>query len=370
MALGEREESGYAEAPMVEMDAFAAPLEAAPGPLAEKRQAGPAAAAALDTEDVSVRVEEEPGERKRVYSGFCRLTVDDAEKTKEAIADIAEESGGYVESVHQRAIVVRVPAELFQVLFDRILGLGEVEHKSVETYDVTEFFRDQETRLIIAEKTRERLYALLDRTEDVEERLAILREIKRLTEEIERIRRTLDLLERQISFSRIVIELLARLPQVQIDRSSIPFRWIANLNPLYPSLGSPKRKIALNLSDNFAIFEKEEAFRAESAEGIRVRLGEAKNEPRGDSAFWQKAIAYHLSPFFESSEQLDIGSFKAILFISKDASPFSYLVGVLSSTEETLLPEVSVVEVFFPDQETTGKHLDSLRSAIGQVRRQ
>ena len=127
-------------------------------------------------------------ERKRVYSGYARLLVDIMDEEKKRITAVAEESGGYIESSYETAIVIRVPAEDFERIFREILSFGEVLRKSVETVDVTEYYEDLDTRLDIAAKTRERLYRLLEKTDDVEERLKILREIRRLTEEIERIR--------------------------------------------------------------------------------------------------------------------------------------------------------------------------------------
>jgi len=92
-------------------------------------------------------------ERKRIYSGYSRLMVDDVEEQKENISRIAEESGGYVESVYEGTIIIRIPAESFDTIFSAILKLGEIINKSIETYDVTEYFRDLSVRLEIAEKT-------------------------------------------------------------------------------------------------------------------------------------------------------------------------------------------------------------------------
>jgi len=334
---------------------------------ADLEMAQPSLMAAETTSLEPSRVEEHPAERKRVFSGFCKLLVDNIEETRTEIADLAEESGGYVEAVAERTVVVRVPADRFDEIFEFILGLGEVSHKSIETYDVTEFFRDQEIRLEIAGKTRERLYALLEKTTDVEERLRILREIKRLTEEIERIERSLELLQRRINLSRITVELTPRLPATGFDRGSIPFYWIASLNPLYPSLRNPKGRIELELSDEFAVFTEETAFRAESAEGTRIRIGSARNHPRGNTEFWGRALAYHLGPYYKTAEELDLGSFKAVLFTSKDPQPFSYLVAVSAEKDGKILPDLVILEIFFPDPRALQARLAGLKESVAQV---
>ena len=345
--------------------------ESEPAPQPPARAAEDTALFALTAaEDTSLepsRVEGQAAERKRVFSGFCTLLVDDVEETGTRIADLAEESGGYVETVAERTVVIRVPAERFDEIFGFILGLGEVSHKSIETYDVTEFFRDQETRLEIAVKTRERLYALLEQTTDVEERLEILREIKRLTEEIERIERSLELLQRRINLSRITVELTPRLPETDYDRGRIPFPWIANLNPLYPSLRNPPGGIELELGDDFAVFTEEAGFRAESAEGTRVRIGSARNHPRGNTEFWGEALAYHLGPFYKTAEELDLGSFKAVLFTSKDPEPFSYLVAVSAQKDEQILSDLLILEIFFPDSSALQERLSDLKQSVQQI---
>ena len=369
--MAEREEpAAYYEAGAAEK-ALAEP-EPAPAPHASVRadiaMVGPALTAADTASLEPSSAEEQPAERKRVFSGFCTLLVDDVEETRTRIADLAEESGGYVETVAERTVVIRVPAERFDEIFAFILGLGEVSHKSIETYDVTEFFRDQEIRLEIATKTRERLYALLEKTTDVEERLKILREIKRLTEEIERIERSLELLQRQINLSRITVELTPRLPETGYDRGRIPFPWISNLNPLYPSLRNPRGRIELELSEDFAVFSEEAGFRAESAEGTRVRIGAANNHPRGDTEFWGKALSYHLGPFYKTAEELDLGPFKAVLFTSKDPEPFSYLVSVSAEKDGQILSDLLIVEIFFPDRSALQERLSGLKESVTQIR--
>ncbi len=363
--LGGKEEASYPE----EAEADYA--------VSEKRMAGGADAPAAATAEREALGAEGPATgddsgraqetRKRIFTGFGKLLVDDVETGKREIAHIAEGNGGYVESVYQQTIIVRVPAERFQELFQRILEIGEIVYKSVETYDVTEYFRDQEARLRLAQKTRERLYALLDKTDDVDERLKILREIKRLSEEIERISLSLELLERQVAYSRITVELIARLPQARIDKGNIPFSWIANLDPLYPSLGDLKPKVSIQLGADFAVFEKEKRYRAESAEGTRIRIGSTRNDPRGDSEFWQKALLYHLGAFYKTARSQDLGPFRAVLFSSKDAEPFYYLVAVAADRQETIRKELIILEIFFPDKNVLDRRLESLQEAIREI---
>jgi hypothetical protein len=340
--------------------------------LAEPEAGGVERAAPPETKKTLVAsdtmVEEKPPaplaeERKRVYSGYAKIRVDSVEKWKNELFHIAETSGGYVESVHENTVVIRVPAEQFEDIFQRILNFGEVLDKREETFDVTEYFRDLETRISILQQTRTRLYALLEKTSDVEERVKILREIRRLTEEIEIIQGNLRLIEEQIAFSRITLELVSRLPQEEQQRDRIPFSWIAELDPLYVSLPDLKGGIELDLGDRFAVFTKEDAFRAESASGIRVRVGTTQNIPEGNNEFWQSALVYHLAPYYRSAEKLEAGPISTVVFTSKDAEAFFYLVGVYVEKKR-----IYVVEIFFPDEESMKKNRRSVLNALEGIK--
>ena len=323
-------------------------------------------AEAEEMEDSAAKPEPQQ-QRKKIYSGDATLVVDDVDIIKDQIADTAEKSGGYVEYSFETTVIIRVPAGQFDEIFAHILAMGDVEFKSIETVDVTDFFFDMQTRLELNTKTRERLYTLLQKTDDVDERVKILREIRRLTEEIERIQRSLELLEGRIAYSRISLELIPRLPVENDVRSSIPFSWIANLNPLYSTLGASSLNIDPDMGDDFAVFSSSPSFRAESPEGTRVRIGGTRNEPEGDGTFWQRALVYHLSPLYRSAEEMDIGPFSGVLFESKDAEPFYYYVGVSADSRESGQGRITVLELFFPDDDTRVKRLDTVSEVIEEA---
>jgi hypothetical protein len=302
-------------------------------------------------------------ERARIYSGWCRLVVDQLEQAKKELEQLAVSRGGYVESVSGAVVILRVPAARFPEAFAAVQKLGEVTGKAIETYDVTDALRDQETRLRLAERARERLYQLLEKTSDVQQRLAILREIRRLTEEIEQVRLSLELLKNQIALSRITVELQQRRPEGEARRMGIPFPWIAALQPLYPSLPRSAGKAVPSLSDDFAVFAKEKRYRAESPEGTRVRVGTTANSPRADEEFWQKALLFHLGPRYRRAEALEQGAFRGVLFTSKDAKPYSYLVAVRVQGELLF-----VFEAFFPDPEALGRRLAAVQEALGGMK--
>jgi len=341
----------------------------APAPATAAKQEAPASAPAMPLEVMGSEAvaappaasPEKPQERLRVYSGFGRLIVEDVDETKDKISRLAEDNGGYIEGVWENLIIIRVPKELFHALFQDILSFGEVDFKKIETVDVTEYVTDLTSRKEIAERTRERLYTLLEKTEDVEERLKILREIRRLTEEIEKIQNTLRSMETYITFSRIQMELQPRLSEDAGTGSGIPFPWIADLDPLYPALDALEVKPEVPLDETFAVFSQDKIFRAEDARGVRVRISRTKNTPKGDTEFWQEALIYHLSPFYAKARRVGFqeGALKGLLLASKDTDPFYYLLAQRVQGEY-----IVVFEAFFPDSEELEKTREAVFTAF------
>jgi hypothetical protein len=229
----------------------------------------------------------------------------------------------------------------------------------VSTADVTEQFLDLERRLQIATVSRDRLYELLERAEDSDERVSILREIRRLTEEIERLQTSLDSLSRLIQYSRITIQLIARIQTTQAMLLRVPFAWIASLSPLYATLGAASAPIPVTVPDDFALFDEGTQVHAESADGVRFRIGARENRPAGNVEFWQEAIRYHLGPLYSSAEPVEIGVFGGVRLESKDTDPFVYLIAMTVRDDELV-----VAEVFYPDLTAEEAHRSSVTEAL------
>lgn len=304
-------------------------------------------------------------DRKRIYNGSAGLIVDDRDAVRKELEALALETGGYIESSYADYLVLRVPAERFNETFETILLMGTVDFREISSWDVTDQFSDLSRRLDTAQKTRERLYALLERTKDAEERAAILREIGRLSEEIEALKQQKELLESRIAFSRISVTLIPRLQEGAMGRA-IPFGWIASLDPLSPVSGKLRARVVLEPGEGFAVFDRESIFMAEDADGNSLFISSVDNHPRGDGRFWQEALLFHLKDYYADAEPLTIPmggkEFSAVSFTSRDREPFSYTVGVLAEDDD-----LHILEIFAPH---AGTDLSDLMNAIagGQIR--
>ncbi|MDC7233925.1 MAG: DUF4349 domain-containing protein [Spirochaetales bacterium] len=337
----------YGEPSFAESEAPARLMKSEAAPLTAGDAGMNAAAPAEEADSAAPPTEKKKPGRKRIYNGSIGLIVDKTEDSRRELENMTLLRGGYVESSYSDYMVLRIPAEHFREVFNSILAMGKVRHQEISTWDVTEQFADTTRRLDTALQTRERLYALLERSTDAEERARILREIGRLSEEIESVKQQLSMMENRIAYSRITVSLEPRLTQAD-DRGSIPFDWIAWLDPLHPVSSRLKARVKINPGETFAVFEKERVYVAEDAEGTTLFLSSIDNNPRGDSLFWQKALSFHLSDYYKSAEPVSIAigdsEFLGIHFTSKDREPYQYITAVLEDGKT-----LHILEIFSPD---------------------
>ena len=144
------------------------------------------------------------------------------------------DSGGYLVQRGDRHITIRVPAKAFRPALDKVETLGDELHREVNVSDVTEEFSDLQIRLQNARAVRLRLEELLRQAANVEDALAVQKELERVTEEIERTLGRLKLLSELVAFSTITVRFEARPTDVVGSRVTLPFPWLHELG--LPSL--------------------------------------------------------------------------------------------------------------------------------------
>lgn len=213
-------------------EAFARESEV--GAPAADAPAPPALPAPAPAADAAVRpaVDADAGApRQVIYSAAFKVVVADVAGTLAAIRAHAEQLGGYLAEVNGAAITVRVPVARFADAVAFVERAGEVVDRQLRAQDVTEELRDLITHLDNDEKLRQRLQALLDKAEKVEDILKIEAELTRVTEEIDRTKGRLRYLEAQVAMSTVRVELNSPVPQrgQGSGGSPLPFNWIGEL---------------------------------------------------------------------------------------------------------------------------------------------
>ncbi|MCG3131573.1 MAG: hypothetical protein FLDDKLPJ_02377 [Phycisphaerae bacterium] len=207
-----------------------------PETLAGKDVAGAAGAASLPALMlVGVQDAAQAAAQKRivVYTAGLRVVVADIREAMDRAEALSASMQGYVQEIDGDRIVLRIPAERFDDALRQAEALGEVSHREVKALDVTEEYVDLDARLRSAEKLRDRLLALLEKTDDVKAMLEVERELGRVNEEIERLTGRMNALRNKVAYSAISItfERVASRTQTLAESRRLPFYWLHTLRP-------------------------------------------------------------------------------------------------------------------------------------------
>jgi len=171
--------------------------------------------------------------RQVIFNGHLTLEVADPDVAEASIRAAIDAAKGWIHRIRGAQFTLRVPAAGFHALLVKLSALGRVLDRRVEGSDVTEELRDARVRVESAEKVLARLLALLEKARDVEEALAIEREIARVAGALEGWKaRLLDLSEK-VAFSTLEVELRPPAP-VAAPRPArnprFPFSWLRDLD--------------------------------------------------------------------------------------------------------------------------------------------
>jgi len=156
-------------------------------------------------------------DRKLIQTGTTSLEVDDLPATITALRGLAAAANGFVAGSNVRegtagarsgSVTLRVPASAFEETRAGVRGLGRVLSSRSESVDVTREYVDLQTRIDVKTETVARLQDLLARTGDLEDLLAVERELGRATTELESQKGQLQYLERQVGLSTLTVEMV------------------------------------------------------------------------------------------------------------------------------------------------------------------
>lgn len=300
------------------------------------------------------------------YDGFVRLRVTRIEEGVDAIRTLALARGGLVERVDSQSIVIRVPVASFEESFKAVLGLGEVMDKNISARDVTEAFTAVDLRLATSRATLARLQELLARSTDEKERLQLLRQIERLTEEIDRLEAQLRTLSALASLSRISVELVPReaLAFQDAEDESRELSWIRQLSPfrmdpVAGEAGLDDKKLELAVPDGMVRLEERGPFIAEAADGARAWAWQAESQPEADAAWWLEAMRQRLGPDFASASQKSLGPWQVLVLTERGDAPYTWWIAVRREGRW-----LQVFQAWSPSPEASARHLQALEAVL------
>ncbi|MEN6625927.1 MAG: DUF4349 domain-containing protein [Candidatus Sumerlaeia bacterium] len=205
-----------------------------PPPVAEGRPAEPASFARAVSAGVTGSVPTPPiqtaaPERKVIYTAALGLQVANRDQALDQINGLIRRLGGFVQHASLETVTFRVAPDKFEEALKSLAGMGQVLNREISSDDVTDQYVDFEVRIKTAEESRDRLRALLAKAAKTEDLLKIETDIRRLTEEIERMKGQLRVLANQVDLATITVNLSER-PVVKTTGprrlASNRFEWI------------------------------------------------------------------------------------------------------------------------------------------------
>lgn len=152
-----------------------------------------------------VRYDTEVDDRLIVSSADLEIKTDQSDTLHNRVISLADTYGGYVLSSAGNETSIRIPSTGFNSAIEDIEKMGETIEKKLSGNDVTEQYKDLDTRLDNAEKTRQRYLALLERAKSMEEILRLEKELERLNTQIEVLKGKIERLSHLVQYSTITV---------------------------------------------------------------------------------------------------------------------------------------------------------------------
>lgn len=171
-------------------------------------------------------------DKQIIKNAELQMRVKELKPASVAIQEAIRSSGGYVASASEvqlssqfkSEMLIRVPREKFEELFNRLSGYADsIVDKRITSEDVTGEYIDTKARIQVKEKTRDQYYEFLKRAKNIEEVLKVQNEITSLQEDIEAATGRINYIQHQSALSSIRLVCYQDIPYVNIPDATPGF---------------------------------------------------------------------------------------------------------------------------------------------------
>ena len=194
-------------------------------------------------------------ERKIIKRAELDIEVKDSSKAFMNVQNIVNEADGFIadsSSYKSEAgnlsyeVTLRVTPDRFDSVIELISDLGELEYQHISGEDITEMYYDIEGRLKVKRQSEESLLAILStRTNNLQDLLAVEKELARVREEIETLEGKLRYYDNLVGLSTITVTLSEPEP-ISAGRNA--------LKPIKDALGDSVEVLARSVGGVIIIF--------------------------------------------------------------------------------------------------------------------
>ena len=300
-------------------------------------------------------------ERMVNYNGNIHLQNSEPEAVIDTVIERAKAKGGSVSNRRNGYASLQIPVAEFKNFFDYILTLGQVASKSISASDITEAYADNAARLRIAENTLARLQELLAAAKTEQEKIALLKEIQRVSEQIEQRKLEEKELLRMAKFSTITLRVSNMPAQALPARINIKaFEWLSMLTSA-DTYSNMEKALKLEVPKDFIeTSDSKKRWAAASALNAKFWAYEKKNEPQGTPYFWSKAML----EFFKSNYAAELKSednFFLVRLQSFRPEPEIYYIAILKTSDNKTL---KIAQTYFPNKEAEEKNSEAVLKTL------
>lgn len=241
-----------------------------------------------------------------IYTADFSILVTKVEDSMAQLREMIDEWGGHIQTADLSQVTFRIPAAKFDLAVKMVSQMGVVMNKQLQAEDVTNEYRDVQLRIEVAEESRKRMMAILKNADKMKDIIEIEKEIRRLTEEIERMKGQLRVMADRIVYSTITVKFQAKAPTPRQPAAQRPrressyFYWINQLtvesvagyfgrrtqpSGWFPPFKMPKPEKFVRVGS-----EKDWDFRALTPEEDKLLVRRYKVTELGSLDFWVNAV--------------------------------------------------------------------------------
>ncbi|MDR2555876.1 MAG: DUF4349 domain-containing protein [Fibromonadaceae bacterium] len=303
-------------------------------------------------------------ERMVNYTGNINMQSATPEAVIDTVVERAKAKGGSVTNRRNGYVSLQIPVAEFKNFFNQILTLGRVTSKNISASDITEAYADNAARLKIAESTLSRLQHLLAAARTEQEKIALLKEIQRVSEQIEQRKLEEKELLRLAAFSTINLW-VGNIPTAITSKANIrAFEWFSGL----PNMNFiPNEKKALKLSvpkDFIETADTRREWSAASALNAKFQAFEWENEPQGSILFWAEAMLESFKTRYSTELKIE-ENFALIRLQSFGAVPEVHYIALLRKSDRKTL---RIAVAYFPNIEVEKKNSETVLEVLRGVK--
>ncbi|MDR0515513.1 MAG: DUF4349 domain-containing protein [Fibromonadaceae bacterium] len=371
-SMAPQSESQYESSPMYGREAMAksalAPVGRHRGLVESAGFAGEMYALDQDASNIDmVAAEPMPSKARMVnYTGNIYLQSAEPEAVIDTVVQRAKAKGGSIDNRRNGFVSLQIPVAEFNSFFNYILTLGLVTSKSISANDITEAYADNAARLQIAESTLARLQQLLAAAKTEPEKIALLKEIQRVSEQIEQAKLTEKELLRKAAFSTITLWVY-NMPQqpIPLKQNIKAFTWLRELTNTASHSNIDKALELVVPKDFIEIKGNKHRWSTASALNATFQAFKKENEPQGTPDFWTNAML----EFFKYEYRAELKSeenFSMVRLQSYHIEPEIYYIAILKQSDKETL-KIAVAK--FPNSEVEQKHSEAVKEVLRRAKK-